>query len=69
VAWTATFATLSILLVLLLWFPLARINAQYTVTINEGFNTYYEGAAGSGAKLYGAPPRYAYANYPPSLFI
>ncbi|MEO8369732.1 MAG: glycosyltransferase family 39 protein [Candidatus Solibacter sp.] len=66
--WKITFALLCVLLVPLLWFPLAKINAQYTVTINEGFNAYSESAAGSGATLYGAPPHYAYANYPPVSF-
>jgi hypothetical protein len=68
VVWRATFASLAVVLLLLIWFPLAKINAQYTVTINEGFNAYYEGAAGGGTKLYGVPPHYAYANYPPVSF-
>lgn len=68
IAWRAAFCLLAILLLVLLWFPVARIPAQYTVTANEGFNTYYQHVAGSGGKIYGAPPKYAYANYPSISF-
>ncbi len=68
IAWRAAFCALAILLLLLLWFPVAHIPAQYTVTANEGFNTYYEHGAASGGKIYGAPPKYAYANYPSVSF-
>jgi hypothetical protein len=67
-AWRAAFCLLALLLLVLLWFPIARIPAQYTLTANEGFNTYYEHVAASGGKIYGALPRYAYANYPSVSF-
>ena len=68
VSWRAAFAVLAVVLLLLIWYPLARINAQMTVTINEGFNTYWESVAANGVKLYGTPPQYTYANYPPLSF-
>src|ERR1017187_7868957 len=42
--------------------------AHYTITMNEGINAYYEHVAGSGGKVYGHPPKYEYANYPPVFF-
>ena len=68
VAWTASFAVLAVLLLVLIWFPLARINAHYTITMNEGINAYYEHVAGTGGKVYGHPPKYEYANYTPVYF-
>ena len=38
------------------------------MTMNEGINAYYEHVTGSGGKVYGDPPKYAYANYPPVFF-
>lgn len=67
-AWRVAFALLLILLLLLLWFPLARISAHYTITMNEGINAYYEHVTGSGGKVYGHPPKFEYANYPPVFF-
>src|ERR1039457_1239431 len=68
IAWRAAFGLLPVLLLVLLWFPVARVPARYTITANEGFNTYYEHVAASGGKIYGAPPKYAYANYPSVSF-
>jgi Dolichyl-phosphate-mannose-protein mannosyltransferase len=68
VAWRAAFSLLAVLLLVLLWFPLARIPAHYTITMNEGINAYYEHVTGSGGKVYGHPPKYEYANYPPVFF-
>ena len=56
-AWRAAFCLLAVLLFVLLWFPVARIPAHYTVTINEGINSYYEHVTASGGKVYGHPPR------------
>jgi hypothetical protein len=68
IAWRAAFCLLAVLLLVLVWFPVAKIPAQFTVTMNEGFNAYYEHVAGSGGKIYGEIPRYAYANYPSVSF-
>jgi hypothetical protein len=67
-AWRVAFCVLAFLLLLLLWFPVARINAHYTITMNEGINAYYEHVTGTGGKVYGHPPKYEYANYPPVYF-
>ena len=68
IAWRAAFCVLAVVLLLLLWFPVARIPAHYTITMNEGINAYYEHVAGTGGKVYGHPPKYEYANYPPVFF-
>src|ERR1017187_3444578 len=68
IAWRAAFCVLAVVLLLLLWFPVARIPAHYTITMNEGINAYYEHVAGTGGKVYGHPPKYEYANSPPVFF-
>jgi hypothetical protein len=66
--WIAAFCLLSILLVILLWYPVSRLNARYALGVNEGFSTNYQAVAANGGKVYGAPPVYAFANYPPLSF-
>lgn len=66
--WTLTWSVLGLLLVILLWYPLSRISAHYPFFSNEGFNTYLEGAAAAGEKVYANPPVYSFANYPPVSF-
>ena len=68
VAWRGTFCALALLLLVLLWFPVARIPAHYTIGMNEGTNAYYEHVVSSGGKVYGHPPKYEYACYPPAFF-
>jgi hypothetical protein len=68
IVWRAAFFLLAVLLLILLWFPVARINSHYTLTMNEGINAYYEHVAGRGGKVYGHPPKYEYANYTPVYF-
>jgi len=59
---------LSLLALLVLWFPLARLPAEYSINYNEGFNTQLAHMAVSGARLYGAPPQFVYTTYPPISF-
>src|SRR5438045_664715 len=66
--WTVTFAILVTLLVALSWFPLAKLTAHYEMGPNEGFNAYFQQTAASGGKVYGEPPEFYYANYPPLSF-
>jgi hypothetical protein len=68
IPWRIAFALLSVLAVLVLWFPLARIPAQYSINYNEGFNTQMAHAAISGVRLYGSPPKFVYTTYPPLSF-
>lgn len=68
VPWRIAFALLAVLAILVLWFPLARLAAQYSINYNEGFNTQMAHAALSGARLYGSPPRFVYTTYPPLSF-
>src|SRR5215468_7297785 len=67
-AWKIAFAVLTLLLLALIWFPLAKLPAHYEMGPNEGFNSYFQAAAASGAKVYGSPPEFWYANYPPLSF-
>ena len=66
--WRIAFALLAVLALLVLWFPLARIPAQYSINYNEGFNTQMAHMAASGVRLYGAPPQFVYTTYPPLSF-
>jgi hypothetical protein len=68
IPWRIAFGLLSVLAILVLWFPLARISAQYAVNYNEGFNTQMAHAAVSGARLYGTAPEFVYTTYPPLSF-
>jgi hypothetical protein len=66
--WRIAFALLGVLALLVLWFPLARVPAQYSINYNEGFNTQMAQMAASGVRLYGAPPQFVYTTYPPLSF-
>jgi 4-amino-4-deoxy-L-arabinose transferase-like glycosyltransferase len=66
--WPIILAVLAILLVALTWYPLVRLPAKYEFGPNEGFNSYFQQAAASGQRVYGEPPRFTYANYPPLSF-
>ncbi|MGO9257722.1 MAG: ArnT family glycosyltransferase [Bryobacteraceae bacterium] len=68
IPWRIAFGLLSVLAILVLWFPLARIPAQYSINYNEGFNTQMAHAAISGTRLYGTPPEFVYTTYPPLSF-
>ena len=63
--WMVSFCVLSALLTALIWWPVARIPAQFTETINEGFSVYFQDIAAHGGRIYGAPPQYFWATYPP----
>src|SRR3954464_8808785 len=66
--WTLTWCVLGVLLLSLLWYPASKLSARYSFGSNEGFNTYFQAAAATGDKIYGNPPVYSYANYPPVSF-
>ncbi len=68
IPWRIAFVLLSVLASLVLWFPLARVPAQYSSNYNEGFNTQLAHMAMSGTRLYGAPPQFVYTTYPPLSF-
>jgi dolichyl-phosphate-mannose-protein mannosyltransferase len=53
------------LLLILIWFPIARIPSHYQIGYNEGYNAYWQQTAAGGGLLYGKPPTVAYTNYPP----
>jgi hypothetical protein len=67
-AWRVAFGLLLILALVLTWLPVSRINAHYQINYNEGWNSYFQNAAGSGTRLYGQSPAHVYANYPPLSF-
>ena len=67
-SWRIVFALLAVLAVLVLWFPLARVPALYSINYNEGFNTQFAHEAISGVRLYAAPPQFVYTTYPPISF-
>ena len=62
------FAGLAALWLVLVWFQIAKINGQYTATINEGFSSYQQATVAHGEKVYGSPPKFVYQNYPPFSF-
>jgi hypothetical protein len=68
VPWAVAFGVLSILLIALVWFPLAKLPAHYEMGPNEGYNAYYQQAAANGTPLYGKPPAYFYLMYAPLSF-
>jgi hypothetical protein len=68
ISWATVFGVLLGLAVMLLWWPLARIPAHYAINYNEGWNSYLQTKAAAGAPIYGQPPQYVYANYPPLSF-
>jgi hypothetical protein len=67
-AWTVTWCVLGLLLLAVTWYPASKLSAHYPFTSNEGFNTYLEAATAAGNQVYGSPPVYVYANYPPVSF-
>src|SRR4030081_685287 len=66
--WIQVFAVLAVLLVTLTWLPLVKLTAPYEMGPNEGFNSYFQQAAATGGRIYGQPPEFVYANYPPFSF-
>ncbi|HTX39318.1 MAG TPA: glycosyltransferase family 39 protein [Bryobacteraceae bacterium] len=66
--WRIAFALLGVLALLVLWFPVARVPAQYSLNYNEGFNTQMAHMAISGVRLYGTTPQFVYTTYPPVSF-
>ena len=66
--WTVTWCVLGALFISLLWYPVSKLSAHYSFGSNEGFNTAFQAMAAAGAKVYGNPPVYSYANYPPISF-
>jgi hypothetical protein len=68
ISWAAVFGVLLGLAAALLWWPLERIPAHYSIIYNEGWNSYLQTRAAAGTPIYGQPPQYVYANYPPLSF-
>jgi hypothetical protein len=68
ISWAAVFGVLLGLAAALLWWPLARIPAHYSILYNEGWNSYLQTGAATGTPIYGRPPQYVYANYLPLSF-
>lgn len=66
--WTLTWCVLSLLFLTLVWYPASKLSAHYSFGSNEGFNTTFAAQAAAGLKIYGNPPLYTYANYPPVSF-
>ena len=66
--WTVTWCVLGVLLLAVTWYPVSKLSAHYPFTSNEGFNSYLEAAAADGHPIYGNPPAWFYANYPPVSF-
>jgi Dolichyl-phosphate-mannose-protein mannosyltransferase len=66
--WTLTWCFLAVLFLSLVWYPASKLSAHYSFGSNEGFNTTFEATAAAGGKIYGNPPVYLYANYPPVSF-
>ena len=67
-AWIAAFSILAVFLLVLMWYPVSKIGAPYTETNFDGFDLHYQEAVARGEKLYGAPPKYTWENYPPLSF-
>lgn len=68
IAWALAFGVLAGMAAAALWWPLARIPAHFAVNYNEGWNSYLQTKAATGVPIYGQPPEYIYANYPPLSF-
>src|ERR1017187_3989664 len=66
--WTLTWCVLALLFLTLTWYPASKLSAHYSFGSNEGFNTTFAAEAGAGVPIYGKPPVYSYANYPPVSF-
>ena len=66
--WLAAVAALGGLVLAVLWFPLLRATAAPAIAYNEGWNTYWQNTAASGAGLFVAPPDLTIENYPPLSF-
>ena len=66
--WTLAWCTLGLLFLALVWYPASKLSAHYSFSSNEGFNTYFGAAAAAGNQIYGSPPVYLYANYPPASY-
>ena len=66
--WTLTWCVLGLLFLALVAYPASKLSAHYSFGSNEGFNTYLEATAAAGGRIYGNPPVYVYANYPPVSF-
>src|SRR4051794_21575956 len=66
--WAITWCLLAALFLLLVWYPASKLSAQYSFGSNEGFSAYLQAATANGEKIYGSPPVYRYANYPPLSF-
>src|SRR4051794_11561280 len=67
-AWVVGFFFLVALAAAVLWWPLARVPAHFSVTYNEGWNAYLQQKAAAGGRIYGEAPVYVFANYPPVSF-
>ena len=61
---SATIAALAFCIILVLWFPLLRIDSLPSINYNEGWNAYRQAMAIAGRPLYAAPPGLWITNYP-----
>jgi hypothetical protein len=66
--WWIAFSVLSLLAIVLLWLPVLKIQGHCQISYPEGWNAYLEQRAADGIPLYGAPPAYFCAFYPPLSF-
>jgi Dolichyl-phosphate-mannose-protein mannosyltransferase len=67
-SWAFAFGVLLAMAAVVLWAPLAGIPAHFAVNYNEGWNTYLQRTAAAGGRVYGNPPVYVFAAYPPISF-
>src|ERR1700704_1915955 len=68
VSWAVAFCLLSVLLLALIWYPIAKLPAHYEMGPNEGYSSYYQQAAANGTPLYGQAPGFIYLTYGPLSF-
>ena len=57
------------LLLTFVWYPASNLSAHYSMSSNEGFNTYYAAAVAAGEKIYGNAPVYITLITRPFLII
>src|SRR5215470_17210898 len=68
IVWIAAFCVLGLCVLALMWYPVTSMGWRYTQSNFDGFTLHYEEAVARGEKLYGAPPKWTWENYPPLWF-
>src|ERR1022692_1283973 len=66
--WPILFGSLALLIAGMYRQPIAVSQAHINVLYNEGWNAYRQDMAANGIPIYGEPPGYLEANYPPLSF-